>query len=494
MQGPHAFGVIAVVSTIPVVAVVSLLALHRASSTTAPMNTEQRAATTRPSAPVYAFPLKLDPSGQLLTDQRERPFFINGDTAWSLIAQLTIEEAALYLSTRHRQGYNLALVSLIEHRFATKAPANAQGHLPFAGSRAFAVPNEAYFDHADAVIREAERKGIVVLLAPLYLGSNCGDEGWCAEVKAASVDDLRAWGRYVGERYKTFPNILWLIGGDDDPRTHGVSERVRAVVTGLREVDTVHVMTAHNHSGQSARDVWDGESWLSLNAVYEYKNVPAKTRAEYTRHPSMPLFLLESYYEHEYGLSAELLRAQAYGAVFSGATAGHIFGNCPVWHFGSTPEWCNDVNWKRQLDSPGSRTLAYVGRLLQSRAFFDLVPEDNHIVVPKGSQFRKTRAIAARTRDGATVLVYVPARRNVTVDLRRVSGISTRAWWFNPRTAEALPAGEFPTMGSRSFDPPSAGDWVMVLDNAALNLPAPGSVAAGLVDRRSEGARADAYR
>ncbi len=41
-------------------------------------------------------------------------------------------------------------------------------------------------------------------------------------------------------------------------------------------------------------------------------------------------------------------------------------------------------------------------------------------------------------------------------------------------TGEATSAGKFPTSGKKQFSPPGEGDWVLVLDDASRNLPAPG--------------------
>ena len=49
------------------------------------------------------------------------------------------------------------------------------------------------------------------------------------------------------------------------------------------------------------------------------------------------------------------------------------------------------------------------------------------------------------------------------------------AWWFDPRTGKATAAGTFATEGSKDFTPPAEGDWVLVLDDASQQLPAPGS-------------------
>jgi hypothetical protein len=154
------------------------------------------------------FPLRVSGSQRYLVDQRVKPFFWSGDAAWSLIAQLNKGDASYYLENRKQKGFNVVMVNLIEHKFSSKPPGNFYGETPFI-DRALGTPNEKYFAHADEVIREAAQRNILVLLFPLYLGWNCGDEGWCKEIKAASLSEVRSWGKYVGNRYKSFDNIIW---------------------------------------------------------------------------------------------------------------------------------------------------------------------------------------------------------------------------------------------------------------------------------------------
>jgi chitodextrinase len=423
----------------------------------------------------FVYPLRLSADGRSLMDQGSRPFFMNGDTAWSLMAQLSQQDVNDYLSDRQQKGYNLVLVNLIEHSFATSAPATISGVQPFTQRGNFNTPNEAYFAHTDWVINKAAEKGIVVLLAPLYLGYNCSNEGWCAEVQASSTATMRAWGRYVGNRYKDFRNIIWLIGGDMDPSGYGLSAKVREFVGGLREYDTSHLISAHNRRGQSAMDVWPNEAWLDLNNVYTDAMTYSKALAEYNRSPFKPIFLLEAVYENENGSTPALLRSQAYSAVLSGATLGHLFGSCPIWNFGSTASFCGSTNWRAQLNSTGSRTLGYVGRLFTTRAFAQLIPDQSHAVLTAGYQSGSSYAATAITEDGSTAIAYLPSQRSVTINMARIAGTTVRAWWFNPGTAQSTLIGDFPATGSRSFTPPSGGDWVLVLDNQALGLAAPGS-------------------
>ena len=152
-----------------------------------------------------------------------------------------------------------------------------------------------------------------------------------------------------------------------------------------------------------------------------------------------------------------------------------------MWHFNSTSDYCASPSscasstWESQLSSAGSTTTAYLGRLFTSRAFYMLVPDQGHTVLTAGFQSGTTCAAAARASDGSSVIAYIPTRRTVTINLSQIAGTSARAWWFNPRTAEATLINTYPTTGSTTFTSPDANDWVLVLDNASLNLPAPGT-------------------
>lgn len=430
-------------------------------------------------APAPAYPLKLSASGTYLVDQNNRPFFINGDAAWSLMSQLSETDATTYLENRRAKGYNVILAELIEHKFAANAPADLSGDPPFLTPGNFSTPNEAYFAHIDRVLNIAASKGQVVMLAPLYLGFNCGDEGWCAEVKNSSSATIQGWGSYVGNRYRTFPNIIWIIGGDVDPNAAGVSDKVTAFVTGLKAADPNHLVTFHSSRGESAVTPWPGATWLNLNNLYTDNLTYNQAITEYQRTPFKPFFLVESYYENEHSMTPVGLRSEAYWSVLSGAILGHLFGNCPIWDFNapSASTFCAAASWQSQLESTGSTTVALVGRLFTSRPFYTLVPDLNHTVMTAGFQSGTTYAAAARASDGATIIAYIPTQRAVTIDMTKVSGTTANLWWYNPRSGAATSAGTASTTGTRSLTPPDGNDWVLVIDDASRQFAAPGASA-----------------
>ena len=410
------------------------------------------------------YPLRVAPDHRHLLDQTGAAYLIQGDAAWSLISGLTKEEAEKYLESRKRQGFNSVIVNLIEHKF--RGPVNRYGEGPFTRIGDFSTPNEKYFEHADWVIRKAQEKGIQVFLAPIYLGYIGTDEGWIEELVANGPERAHNWGRYVGSRYRSFDNIVWIIGGDRNPDT--AREDVDAVAQGIKETDDHHLLTAHCHPENSAIDQYRNEGWLDVNDTYTYKIVHEMLNRDYNRQPVMPFFLIESSYEGEHNASQVQIRRQAYWSILLGGT-GQFMGNRPMWLF--------DPGWEQALESAGAKDMKRMGSLFRSRPWEELVPDQKHEVVVDGlGEFNGLDYLtAARASDGGTVIAYLPTARPVTVDMTRISGKLSSAWWFNPRTGKADLAGRFPTSGKKEFKPPAEGDWVLVLDDEAKNLPAPGT-------------------
>ena len=282
------------------------------------------------SQPTDAFPTSVSANGRHLVDGQGRPYLLHGDSAWSLVVELDEGEARQYLDDRRARGFNVVLTSAIENKFSSQPPLNAAGAAPFVG-RAFGTPNEAYFEHLDWLVSEAAQRGITLLLVPAYLGYSGTDEGWYAEVVAASNADMRAYGEFLGERYRNAPNIVWVIGGDQNPSATART-RTEQMAAGLRAVDPGHLMTAHTGPNQNAAEVWGSSSWLDVDNVYSY-GAPADAVAQaYGANPVRPVFFMEGVYENEQGADDSLIRTQAWASLLSGAS-GQIFGNNPIWHF-----------------------------------------------------------------------------------------------------------------------------------------------------------------
>jgi len=408
------------------------------------------------SGSAVTFPLHTESGKRYLVDAGGKPFLIQGDSPWDLISTLTKDSAAQYLEDRRVKGYNTVLVELMEHYFSPNPPRNAYGDAPFLKAGDYSTPNEAYFAHAAWVIDTARQKGMLVLLTPSYMGYDGGQEGWYAEMQANGATKLRQFGQYLANRFASYPNILWVHGGDYTPPNRSLLD---AIPNGIRDVNTsTWLHTFHGPRGSSALGaLGTGTAWLNVNDIYtDETSVVSSAFTEYKR-SSMPFFLIEGRYENEDGSTDLTVRAQAYQAVLSGAS-GQVMGNNPIWLFGS--------GWQTAMQSASSTTLQYLRSLLQARSWWLLQPDTSSALLTSGISSGAARAAAARASDGSFALIYAPSSRTLSVNLAQLQGPRVNARWYNPRTGaySTVSGSPFTASGSQGFTS-SSGDWVLVLES-----------------------------
>lgn len=407
---------------------------------------------------------------------------IQGDAAWSTMAAALREDVLRYFDDNAAKGINAVIINLIEAYFAPDPPRNRYGTEPFLTKDDFATPNEAYFVHVDWVLREADKRGITVLLVPTYLGHPAPhyygarygygiDEGWLKQVLANGESKMRNFGRFLGKRYRDFDNIIWTMGGDRNPAE--ALPHMRAMAEGILEFDKRHLFTAHVLPEATPFDQYPGEKWLNVNFTYSYLIVHAALLRQYLARPDRPNIMIESSYEFEHNATTQQIRRQAYWSMLCGA-CGQFMGTNLVYDY--------RPGWIEHLDSPGRNAQTHLRTLFSRYRWWELVPDltyrheygqwhedDPRPIVTGGvGELRGLDyATAARTADGKLVIVYLPTYRTIRVDLTKLSGKSVRAYWFDPATGKDTPAGQWMPDGEYEFTPASAQDWVLVLEATA---------------------------
>ena len=425
------------------------------------------------AVPGPALPLKVSDTGRYLADQQGRPFLIVGDTAWSIITQLSDSDAGLYLKDRQDRGFSAIIVNLLEHKFSSRAPATRAGLLPFKTPGDFSRPNPEYFRWAHQIIEKANRHGMVVWLAPAYLGFGGGDEGFFKEMKAGGKVHLHEYGRFIGKTFKDLPNIVWLLGGDFTPE---LADRwtVTELAAGIRDEDERHLMSAHAAPENAAAAVYGDEKWLSVNTVYSYQ--PSLFRpllSEYARKPARPFVLIESTYEGEHASKPEQIRRQAYWSMLSGA-CGQFFGNNPIWHFDGPGLFPVNVTWQEALASAGSTDIARLGSLFSSFPWSELRPEEDRPSVNAADGDNLGAPFTATTSDRKLAVSYLPSigngKRELTINTGQFRE-PVRARWYNPATGaridvegSPLPNGSVCRVTTPGDNGTGANDWVLILE------------------------------
>lgn len=415
------------------------------------------------------FPLQPSKTGRYLVDAANAPFLYQADTAWMLFQKLNEAEAEEYLRARQQQGFNAIQVQLTGFSEMT----NRAGQLPFEEND-FRRPNEQYFAHVDRVLENARRLNLYLAIAPLWSG--CCGEGWAGKDKegklkplnANGVEKAAAWGRWLGERFKKFQNIMWILGGDNDP--NNARAEIRALALALKETVPHQLLTYHAASTHSSTDVWPGEVWIDVPMVYTYfrgfnkawnKNQPDVYEVgwkEYRKSPVRPFFLGESTYEGEHADwgSALQARKQAYWALLSGAM-GHAYGS---------PNWNFPADWRGQITRPGAESMRHLRDFFASIAWHRLVPDEQNQVATSGSGTMAANdlAVTAIEKDRSFAVTYFPTKRKITYDLTRLTPQELRVIWFDPRTGERTLEGRMGKGTKMDFEPPADGDWVLLFE------------------------------
>ena len=154
--------------------------------------------------------IRVSDNGRFLVTEDGAPFFWLGDTAWELFHRLTSQEAALYLANRQAKQFNVIQAVILAEEDGLNTP-NMAGERPLLNNDP-TTPNDAYFAFVDEVIRMAADHDLYVGLLPTW-----GDKVahmWGVGPIIFNEENARQYGRFLGDRYRDFTNILWVIGGD----------------------------------------------------------------------------------------------------------------------------------------------------------------------------------------------------------------------------------------------------------------------------------------
>jgi hypothetical protein len=412
--------------------------------------------------------LKVTENGRYLQHENGAPFFWLGDTGWLLPERLNRDEADFYLSECSKREYNVVQIQTID-----KVPSiNAYGQSSMPDGFNFKDINKkgvyGYWDHMDFIIKSAEKRGI-------YIGMDCIWGGMVGSGQM-SVKEAQAYGKFLGERYKNSPNIIWFIGGDirGDVKT----DVWEALATSIKAVDNNHLMTYHPRGRTSSATWFNDAQWLDFNMfqsghrrygqrkgdgdytiaenteednwMYVEKSQSLKTlKPVIDGEPSYEDIPQGLHEENEARWNANDVRRYAYWSVFAGSF-GHTYGHNSIMQFykpGVSGSFFPSRYWYDCLKDPGYNQMKYLKALMLAFPFVERVPDQGVIAGQNGERY--DRAIGTRGND--YLLVYNYTARPMQIDLSKISGAKKNCWWFNPKNGELQFIGEFDGSKVTSF-------------------------------------------
>ncbi len=418
-----------------------------------------------------------------------KPFFWMGDTAWELFHRLDREEAEYYLKKRALQGFTLVQAVALAEFDGLNVP-NSYGDKPLINNDP-TQPNEAYFKHVDFIIDKAAELGINIGFLPTW-GDKVFKAGWGKGPEVFTVENAKVYGKWLGNRYKNRKNLIWILGGDRNPRKDSKDVEVwRSMAAGIAEGvggNDKAMMTFHPQPNSEGAGEWfHNDEWLDFNmfqtghcrdfAVYD------NIKGAYDRKPAKPTLDGEPIYEDhpvcfnvtELGTSNAFdVRKSAYLDLFAGAF-GHTYGCHDIWQmYSPNREAVNGphVFWQQAMDLTGAKQMQWVRRLMESRPLLDRMPDQSLIVENNLSPNERIQA----TRGNDYIFVYAATGKAFTVNLGKTTGTQLQGFWYDPRNGKTTEIGKFDNKGTRLFTPPTSGygqDWVLILDDAGKGYAKP---------------------
>jgi len=125
----------------------------------------------------YVFPLKMSRNHRYLVDQHNTPFLVDGDAPQSMIANLSVADAAKYIADRKRFGFDALWVNLLcaTYTGCRSDATTFDGIAPFTTPGDLSTPNPVYFARADAMIQLAAKSSSFSIRSRQEAGSRSSE-------------------------------------------------------------------------------------------------------------------------------------------------------------------------------------------------------------------------------------------------------------------------------------------------------------------------------
>jgi hypothetical protein len=401
----------------------------------------------------FTSPLRISPNRRYFVTADGQPFFWMGDTAWPFFTRYPMQICLDYLAKRASQGFNVVQGVLawssgtgFEASYPTK---NEDGQS--AWNEDPSQPNPAFFDRVEKLLLAANQQGIILAILPTW-------GYYVMEAHQFTEDSAFSYGKYVGERLKAHPNLVWVSGGDRIPTRREVE--YRALAHGIRSGDGgAHLITYHPCGWRHSSQFWQFEDWLDFNMIETWTAWPdvyAAVHADYGLLPIRPVVLGEGAYEDgpEYPLgpiTPLVVRRQAWWAFMAGG----------FFTYGQNLNWQDEPRWAEGWDRPGAGHMTLFKKIATSRPWTQMVPDQS--LFSSGISSERTLNTAVRTLDSSCAMLYLSSQCHVRVNVDRILTRRVKATMVNPANGDEIDAGTYETGNAAgAVFPPWRGEWFSV--------------------------------
>lgn len=414
--------------------------------------------------------LRVSSNGRYLEHADGTPFLWMGDTVWFGLTRATDAEWRDYLALRSNGRFSVAQVSVLG-TWPKLLPPSVAIPQPFDKN---GTPDPDHWDRVDARVREANERGLAVLMIGFARPPLKSDLEHVAKPEYARY----VAGRFFGDHVMFSPNFDQAY----EPLFDRVAENLRAHTA-------IHLITQHPNTKDGQNDLYVPKAYLSFSGLqsghHEGKLEVAYTAAREwplrlrSLSPVRPVVNIEAMYDgrgNDAGPAWREEDARKLGWIswLSGALgytygAGETARKVPksaggMWGFNQDPEAWD--YWRKVARWPSGGQMSMMRDFFAGLEWWRLEPASGEL--RNGSGRAQDRPVLAVADDRSFAVGYLPVPGTLSVDLTGFRA-PVSAEWFNPRTAERTAStGVAANRGSQEFSPPAPdGDWVLFLRSTA---------------------------
>lgn len=347
--------------------------------------------------------------------------------------------------------------------------------------------NPAFFAVIDSVVVWTKNRNMILALLPTWGDKLTMEYGGDAPI-IFNKENAYQYGMQLGARYKSYDNLVWVLGGDHPAYNDKNDWRPvwSAIADGIKKGSQKECLFSFHPGGK----IWESslqvhnEDWLDFNMIQSghsevYQPVWKNVNRDWNLKPTKPVLDAEPCYEdhpiHPWptwdpanGYFREYqVRKQLYRSVFAGG-AGVTYGHHSVWQFYS-PKFKKlnyaDRYWQEAMNRPSAIQAGYLRKLMESRPYNNRIPDQSIILNGQGE---KGEYICAFRDDVANYLmVYLPVGKEIEIKSDILKSNRLKISWFDPRTGNIISRKNIVNTSRIKFTPPTLGienDWVLIID------------------------------
>jgi len=450
-----------------------------------PVTRDAQAKAGRSSTPHFI--KKVSRNGRYFLDQKGRPVMLRGDTAWGLVFNAGRYRGGTtwrsdikgYLTARANKGFNTVYVAALGNTINQgkyDSGATWDGVSPWVGGSTRDIGphvgtlRDAYWKRVDYLLKTAKAAGVTVMLDVIY-----GDDIWENGRPGAMSDhgeyptdaQMTRYGRMLGNRYRAYPNLIWMIGGD---YWGNADAKVARTLRAIRNAGAKQLISVENWDHSSSYSTGLGRTFAQWADVYSYAPTYRWCQRAWAK-KTRPLVWSDGYYDKHSGASNNLLYRQEVGWALTSGSRGSVYGAEDVWGWGS-----GSLSAVRH-PGPAARQMVAAWKAVSRLAhWYRLVPDFGSGRVLRGDRGTKITSdveytkptndyiTGSITRDGSLALIYLPRGGTAHVTWAHLAKHHRTAKWLDPTNGNLRRA----KAGRSSYAAPrdnAAGqpDWYLVL-------------------------------